>query len=151
MKTTVHKLWPFGWLRVIRNGAGDYIDRFSLRAQTDKTGGGWRVYVHRFHQGDAELHNHPWKWAFSIVLKGSYTERRADWLEADRSAWYCNERRVRWFNFIRAEDFHRISELHGKEVVTLFIAGPLHGKGWGFLVPGRGYVDAFQRFKEKGL
>ena len=138
MKTTVHKLWPFGWLRVIRNGNGDYIDRFSLRAQSAKTGGGWRVYLHRFHQSDAELHNHPWKWAFSIVLKGSYLEERQG----------KKTRLVRWFNFIRSTDFHRIAELSDGEVLTLFVAGPLHGKGWGFLVPERGYVDAFERFKE---
>ena len=32
------------------------------------------VYLHRFHRPDIDqhLHNHPWRWAASLILNGSY-------------------------------------------------------------------------------
>src|SRR5437588_5646356 len=39
-------------------------------------------------------------------------------------------RRVRWFNFLRGSDFHRITKLDG-DVWTLFVTGP-RAQSWGF-------------------
>lgn len=97
---------------------------------------GFRPMLHKFHRpdGDRALHNHPWKWAFSIVLRGSYTEERLldeeeiNGTEARRTV----TRIVRWFNVLRDTDFHRVRELHGEEVWTLFVTGP-RIQGWGFL------------------
>jgi hypothetical protein len=93
-----------------------------------------RPLLHHIHQadGDRDVHNHPWKWSFSLILKGSYTEKR--WLGGDE----YKTRRVRWFNFIRANDFHTIIELHG-DVWTLFFAGP-RTQDWGFQTK-KGFVD----------
>jgi hypothetical protein len=48
---------------------------------------------------------------------------------------------VRFFNFLRSYDYHRITNLHG-DVFTLFIAGPrTPGDVWGFLTP-VGWVES---------
>lgn len=143
---TVTRFGPF-WLRRIDREEGPYLDRYSVREQDSQAGGGWRAYIHRFWSRDHELHNHPWRWSFSIILWGSYTEIYSDTPE-DIQSW--RKRRVRWFNFIPASRYHQITELHGN-VWTLFVCGPLHGKGWGFWVPGRGLVKHRQRKTERGL
>lgn len=115
---------------------------------------GLRPMLHRFHRpdGDRAHHNHPWRWAFSIILRGGYSEeRRVD----DESELYGKAetaiRRVRRFNFLSGSDFHRVTELHGPETWTLFVTGP-RVQGWGFLerllesnedvfTPWRKYID----------
>src|SRR4051812_13096994 len=79
--TTVRKLKPFGWVKEIPRESGRYLTRWSLREQKLSGGGGWRMYLHRFWAGDLELHDHPWKWSFSLILWGSYTETYADLIE----------------------------------------------------------------------
>jgi hypothetical protein len=152
--STVRKLWPLGWVREIPREGGRYLTRVSLREQRPTGGGGWRVYLHRFWATDTELHNHPWRWSFSIILWGSYTETYADLVECPlRGAAVLGAvrtRRVRWFNWIPETRFHQIKELHGP-VVTLFFSGPLHRKSWGFWVPGRGLVHHKVRKAERGL
>jgi hypothetical protein len=145
---TARKLWPLGWVREIPREDGRYLTRWSLRRQLPTGGGGWRAYVHRFWAHDIETHNHPWRWSFSIILWGSYTETYADLVNGDLGP--LRTRRVRWFNWIPETRFHQITELHGA-VWTLFFAGPLHRKSWGFWVPGRGLVHHKARKVERGL
>jgi hypothetical protein len=156
---TVRKLWPLGWVREIPRETGRYLTRWSVREQRPDAGGGWRMYLHRFWDHDHETHNHPWRWSFSIILTGSYDEEYFDfsahgpldaWTTPELEAFQVKRRRVRFFNWIPATRFHRITELHGT-VRTLFVAGPLHGKSWGFWVPGRGLVKNKQRKLERGL
>jgi hypothetical protein len=97
---------------------------------------GVRPMLHHFHRpdGDRALHNHPWRWAISIVLSGSYLEERRGGLL----------RVVSRFNLLRAEDFHRVAELRG-DVWTIFVAGP-ECQQWGFDEDGeftywREYID----------
>jgi hypothetical protein len=160
MTTIVRKLWPLGWRRDICRETGPYLTRWSLRRQygddDSHKNGGWRVYLHRFFSGDSELHNHPWHWSFSVVLWGSYEE-----IVFDRPAnvhFKCapsqKTRRVRWFNWIGHDRFHQITKLHprfGIGPITLFVSGPLHGKSWGFWVPGRGVVPHLRRKRERDL
>lgn len=109
---------------------------------------GVRPMLHHFHRPDQdrEPHNHPWSWAFSFVLSGSYTEERVHLGWQDVAALRGGVVRikspvpftwlVKWWNFLRnGSDFHRITELHG-DVWTLFIAGP-HVSDWGFLRDGK--------------
>lgn len=159
--------FPLGWVREIPREAGRYLTRYSVRRQERGGGGGYRCYLHRFWDHDVELHDHPWRWSFSIVLWGSYTEHYFDTEcmvahTMDRCAG-CSpdltragpirERRVRWFNWIPANRYHQITELHPRagRVWTLFFCGPLHGQSWGFWVPGRGWVKHTERKKERGL
>lgn len=103
---------------------------------------GVRILLHRFHVSDQDraLHNHPWKWAFSLILAGSYTEERMinkeDFLKGKGKLpnLWTQTKRKRWFNFLTDKDYHRVEELHG-EVWTLFFCGP-RKQDWGFLVDG---------------
>jgi hypothetical protein len=106
-----------------------------------------QVRLHRFHRGDLEraLHNHPFRWALSIILSGSYDEERlapdaddlarlyecATGAKAPKSL-FTTTRHVRWFNFLTDSDYHAVRDLHG-DVWTLFIVGP-RTQEWGFLV-----------------
>jgi hypothetical protein len=76
-----------------------------------------------------DTHNHPTNF-LSILLRGAYFELR-DAREL---------RFVRWFNFIRAGDFHRIIHLSGERpVLTLCFTGRVVGT-WGFKTP-QGWVS----------
>lgn len=92
---------------------------------------GVRPMLHHIHRPDydRDLHDHPWAWSVSILLRGSYDEERpAPCHHSDCTR--TVKRHVRWLNVIRASDWHRISELHGN-VWTLFVTGPRVQK-WGF-------------------
>lgn len=91
----------------------------------------WRwgnLYLHHFHASDkgTELHNHPWKWSFGIILAGGYVEE------------YRNDKDevvsrvvVPWtINFITNKKFHRVDLLE-KDAWSLFFAGP-RVQDWGF-------------------
>jgi hypothetical protein len=155
---------PFGWVRHIRHDGAPYLDRYSLREQGPSGHNPWRVYLHKFHAPDAPgHHSHPSSWSFSIVLWGSYTEEIFETPEQIERRWCCwghdhpyrhvgraYHRRVRWLNWIVADRYHRIAELHpgpgARGVWTLFVCGPLARRpdgtraGWGFWVPGKGHV-----------
>lgn len=153
--TCTAMLWAYllGWRgpyqrEIARRRPGRYLTRWSLREQSPKAGA-WRAYLHQFHGPDDEgHHNHPWRWSFSIVLGGSYTEEYFDALPgievmgagAARQQHQIRRRRVRFFNWIPAHRYHRIDELHGN-VWTLFFTGPFTGLSWGFWLNGRGHVQ----------
>lgn len=77
-------------------------------------------FLHHFQQSDDAiyLHSHPWKWSFSIVLAGGYSEER-------RVGNMVVRRDVRPFriNILRETDYHRV-DLYEKDAWTLFVAGP---------------------------
>lgn len=106
------------------------------------------VYLHRFHRPDLDdaPHSHPWKWAFSFVLSGSYVEWR-------RVGHRGEQRRVRWLNLLLGDVFHCIKRLDG-EVWTLFIVGP-KTSSWGFLVDegpfGERVVPWRERLAQRGI
>jgi hypothetical protein len=152
-----------GQPRVIydRDGLTPYLSRFYLSRQPESHDGaepfdrfgnpkpdvtwpdGWGLYLHRFHRSDAdgELHNHPWRWALSLVLVGGYSEERRNGARVIR-------RRVApgSLNFIRANDFHRVDLLE-HDAWTLFLVGP-KSQSWGFwsrtdgaFTPWREFID----------
>lgn len=103
----------------------------------------WGLYLHHFHRGDLdrELHNHPWAWAYSLVLKNGYSEERRGAAHGNRFYPRCafpgccdkvTRRIVRpWtLNRISANDFHRVDLPFG-EAWTLFLVGPVV-QSWGF-------------------
>lgn len=86
-------------------------------------------YLHRFVRPDAdrELHNHPWKYALSVILVGGYTEERyGPYLRIDK-------RVLRPFsiNFIKADTFHRVATLHEHDCWSLFFTFK-KSQTWGF-------------------
>ncbi|OHD22132.1 MAG: hypothetical protein A2Y38_10290 [Spirochaetes bacterium GWB1_59_5] len=86
-----------------------------------------KVYVHKFHRSDwdEDLHNHPWAWALSLILKAGYCEER-------RLGNQVISRLVKPgnINLIRHSTFHRVDLLQ-KDCWSLFIAGP-RKQDWGF-------------------
>lgn len=141
--------------RVI-NGRDDaskpYLTRYFLTRRSRDTEGmdgaeapppTWGIYLHHFQRSDDDgaLHNHPWSWAVSLVLKGGYSEER----RVDDGCKLCSfglhggvhshvvRRRVRpWtLNFLTRRSFHRIDLLDAEGAWTLFLVGPVV-QSWGF-------------------
>lgn len=147
--------WLSGRLpcRLIELDSGPYLERYYL-------GQLWGVtfYLHRFVSSDSErhLHNHPWGWGRSLVLAGSYLEESVVDLcphaGGGSGALICT-RRVRWWNKVDGNWFHRISDaspgtwtlfFHGPRVTVTYFCNKwpsdIDGndphttfKGWGFL------------------
>lgn len=110
---------------IISDGDKPYLERYYLF-----TALGVRFYLHRFVESDPDrgLHDHPWPWAFSIILAGSYEEHRRS-----------GARTVRWFNWLTGDNFHRVV-LHRylntnepRHVWTMFAHRTRRTKEWGFL------------------
>lgn len=102
-----------------------------------------RVFVHKFHRSDwdEELHNHPWKWAMALILRGGYSEERRV-----RDLVVRRECRPGSLNFIKNDTFHRV-DLYDSTCWTLFVAGRKTAD-WGFwdrvtgkFVPWREHVE----------
>lgn len=168
----LRRLWswlplPLGWVRHIPRELGQkYLDRYSIRKQRPSGQNQWRVYLHAFHAPDSEgHHNHPCRFGWAIVLRGSYTEEvleECPMCVAHPIGGHVRSRRIRWFNWVPASKYHRIVTLHprrpGEAVWTLFFMGPLARhprtgapRGWGFWVPGRGHVPHEVREAERAL
>lgn len=112
--------------RLIDINGQPYLERYHVGTLF-----GCRIYLHRFVRRDAErhVHNHPWRWALSLVLAGLYIEELAT--HDDPACGYqVKHRRVAWWNWISPTTRHRIFDVE-PETWTLFITGPRF-KGWGF-------------------
>jgi hypothetical protein len=112
---------------VIRVEGRPYLTRWILFRTT------WfSVYLHHFHASDqrAEFHNHPWKWAFSLILAGGYTEERVEWPETPITV----DTFLPWdINRLDEYTFHRVDLLDEyRGCWSLFVMGP-RIKKWGFL------------------
>jgi hypothetical protein len=105
------------------------------------------LYLHRFMLPDQDTatHSHPWSFAVSLVLAGGYTEER---LVAGVERLVTRHVRPGRFNFITGRTFHRVSQLHGPETWSVILLRLRRG-GWGFHVPGRGFVPWKQRRAER--
>lgn len=122
------------WAYVIETNGDRYLTRIMFPRVL-----GVRVFLHHFHRpdGDRNLHNHPWTWAASAILCGSYDEERLVAPELDGNL-ATDVRRVRWFNWLTDQDYHAVKKLHG-DVWTLFVTGP-RVQDWGFLTD-KGHVS----------
>lgn len=135
------------------------------------------LYLHHMHAPDADecLHDHPWPWGLSFVLLGGYTESRLEPPTGyDPRAIYVPGRTFSQrthnapaLNWIPGSAFHRVAKLDQRSAYpqppelywdynligtfTIFLAGPRRrNKAWGYLVPGRGYVNQKERHAELG-
>lgn len=105
-------------VREIKHQGEPYLERYHVGTLF----GYWRVYIHRFVGSDPDgLHAHPWRWGFTAILVGWYTEQRR-----------FGHRVVRWCGFVNGDTFHRVIKPEGADVWTLFIHSPRIMR-WGFL------------------
>jgi hypothetical protein len=111
-------------LRIIDDEGRPYLERYYLFTLL-----GVRCYLHRFVGSDPArgLHDHPWPWAGSILLSGSYLEQTRAGLA-----------RVRWFNWLLGDSFHRVvldQDAMDQPIFvwTLFFHRAKYVKHWGFL------------------
>lgn len=130
-------LWR--WTDIITDGSL-YLRRLHL-IQVPHVGA---VMLHWIKRPDLarDLHDHPVSF-LSIVLRGSYYEFVPN---LARAPFGMELRHVRWWNYKRATDAHRIIDVFGpRGVVTLVFAGPKR-RNWGFHTP-QGWVR-WQDYKE---
>jgi hypothetical protein len=101
------------------------------------------IYLHRFHLPDQDqaMHNHPWRWAFSIILSGTYLEQRKE-----NHPRHC--RSPGSIVVLRHSTYHRVDQLFG-EVWTLFVVGP-KASSWSFMVDGV-EVPWRERLAQRGI
>lgn len=107
-------------LRIISEDGRPYLERYFVFHTP------WlRCYVHRFVGSDPErgLHDHPWRWAASLVLTGWYIEHKRD-----------GYHRRTFGNVLGGDTFHRVILPTGaRECWTLFIHTTRDVKTWGFI------------------
>jgi len=86
------------------------------------------VYLHKFLSSDPDRgwHCHPWVWAASRILDGSYMQSSPE----GSGLPLCL--RAGDLNILREGDYHRVL-LMTRVVWTLFWHGPKHGRSWHFL------------------
>lgn len=136
MKSILYWLASHLPCRIISDDGKPYLERYYVGTLFNV-----RFYLHRFVGSDPArgLHDHPWRWARSIVLSGWYCEYRPDGMH-----------KVRWFNKISGETLHRVvlpfnwsidndCEKWGQEQPcwTLFFHQAEYVKPWGFLKHGK--------------
>lgn len=114
--------WLTGELpcKIIMDGENPYLERYYLFTLRNT-----RFYIHRFVASDPSrgLHNHPWRWAISIVLLGYYYEHT-----------HYGISRINWINGLVGDSFHRvILPANRKDVWTFFFHQKNRAKHWGFL------------------
>ena len=127
---------------LIKRDGHPYMHRFypegkKIGVQTRRPFG-W--FIHKFVGSDSpfEVHNHPWEWAFSVILCNSYLETRYKWRFSDEGKSKiiledCQTRLLEPYmtNTIMHADMHTVQLVENKPVWTLFVHGP-RVTTWGF-------------------
>jgi hypothetical protein len=129
---------------VVENPTGPYLRRWWIIPRNK-----WfNVYLHHFLQSDDDraLHDHPWTFNISILLKGHYLEHRLGGKV---------RRRRRFIPIIRiGKAPHRVELIENKPVWTVFITGRVV-REWGFYCPSgwkhwKKFVSTFEGGNGKG-
>lgn len=136
-------------VKIIAINEKPYLERFFLGETKKHT-----FYLHRMlaPDGDRDLHNHPWRDGYSIILHGKYTERRLEFGFRHRDIKYIageiinTVRRFYYFqtitkfNHLSEFTWHTIAEIQEPETWTLFWHSAWI-RHWGFL-RATGFEDA---------
>ena len=121
----------FSGKRIFLDGK-PYLTRYYLVG--DGSGRSFELYLHYIQLKDPYrwLHNHPWRWFLSIVLRGSYTQE----VLCPATNPTRKTIRVRYLNLFRgANRYHAISDVPKQGVWTLVLVPP-KSRGtlrWGYL------------------
>jgi hypothetical protein len=94
------------------------------------------LFLHKIVRPDADrdLHNHPWVWAKSLILRGGYKELRL----SPTGRLLCKWVLAGQTNAIDDQTYHRI-DIVLPGTITLFWHGA-RNKSWGFKTP-KGHID----------
>lgn len=131
MRALLYRLTNHLPCRLIAGDGGErYLERYFLFALGPR-GNPWiAAYVHRFVASDPArgYHDHPWRWAMSMILSGRYLEQTVgDDFTATQTSALKTPGRISTFG---PNHKHRV-DLLGTECWTLF----MHGRWirpWGF-------------------
>lgn len=138
--STMPEMAPENWIervfprisgkRIELNGE-PYLTRYYLLG--NGSGHGYELYLHHLRKEDKSrwLHNHPWRWFLSIVLRGSYVQR------VRRPQSDANERleKIRFLNVFRGKDrYHSITQVpqHGTWTLVLVPPKTKDTQDWGY-------------------
>ncbi len=117
-------------VRFIMLDGKPYIERYWLGKLF-----GWTFYLHRYlgADGDRNLHDHPWRQSYGLILCGAYTENRLLGLDP-YDGFVQEERTYRLGNLNRLgmASFHRITYVHPWTWTLFFHSTRI--KEWGFLL-----------------
>lgn len=141
--------WPH---HTLLQGGKPYLTRWPLLGGDGAKRAPWllgrctrNVFVHWIRASDGPLlHSHPYEWCWSLILAGRYREWRQYSNRLAPHALWEHAYGAFSINTIEASVFHTI-QLVSPFVVSLFVTGPKHGRGWGFLHPTKGFVKASGR------
>lgn len=93
-----------------------------------------RIHLHRFVGPDTNSapHNHPWHWAFSVILRGGYEEEI--WQQSESGEYETRRyvRKVGQVNQLMQSRYHLIQKLLRTPTWTIMITSA-PGTDWGFL------------------
>lgn len=105
---------------VIRHPEGIYLRRWWIIPRNSV----FNVYLHQFQRSDEDraLHDHPWTFNISIIVKGKYREHIPRRIKKRRPF-------IPIFRIGRAP--HRVELIDGKPVWTIFVTGR-KVREWGF-------------------
>lgn len=142
--------WFLNWLEnhnrclVLRDKDGQvYLKRYYIlfKEKTDQfvhdqSKHRFNIFIHQFHQSDADdLHDHPW-WFVTLVLKGGYYEEVPNGL---------NHKTPFSIGWHKSTDLHRVVLPTQQPCWTLFLRGPTKRK-WGFVKNGI-WIEAMDYLK----
>jgi hypothetical protein len=118
-----------------RDGLKDYLNRWYVLYpdgdQRQRQDIPFNIFVHQFLQSDEPfIHDHPWNWSFSFILKGGYWEHGPDGSRKWR-------RPGSWRLMTPGKDQHWIELPEGQsgKIWTIFARGRTTHK-WGFIENG---------------
>jgi hypothetical protein len=129
-----------------------YLRRFVLVGQSPapESKPSRSLYLHNILSRDPDdgaRHTHPWAWSFGIPISGGYRENRVHchaWGAEEETRWVTSG--VNWLNPL---DSHEVVAVL-PNTWTLFATSKEEPGGWGFIIPGQGYVQHKQA-KDAGL
>lgn len=143
-------------VREIKDEHGnDYLTRYDVRGWMpgDDSRFPVNVYLHHIHQPDADplLHSHPWEWAETHVLSGSYLQEVGYLLvDGKLQRWAHDSHLTKSETFsMNSAFFHRIISV-SPDTWTLFMTGPKRSS-WGFYDSVRGVIPWRDRLRERGI
>lgn len=138
----------WSWHRVLRRETGEvYMDRYQILKTRPLS-----IYINHIRLPDADplVHNHPWPRAYSVKLKGRYTEDVAVRMSTSDGSVVLVPVANRPGLISRIPQYHRITEVPPGGCWTLFVGFNSRDK-WGFLDTDGTLIPWRERLAQRGI